>query len=54
MGTGLWRDSIWVQVIYENLEAVPISHALYKERGYRPPLDELPTKEEYETGKAAR
>jgi hypothetical protein len=53
MGIGLWRDDHWVQVSYEGVEAVPISHALYKERGYQPSLDELPTKEEYETDKAA-
>ena len=53
MGNGLWRDDRWVQVSYEDVEAVPISYALYKERGYQPPLDEVPTKEEYEMGKAS-
>jgi hypothetical protein len=50
MGTGLWRDGHGVQVGYEDREAIPISRALYEQRGYQPPFDELPTKEEYDAG----
>ena len=49
MERGLWRDGHWAQVSYEGIEAVQISRALYERRGYQPPFDELPTKEEYET-----
>lgn len=52
MGIGLWRDGHWVQVSYEGQESIPISRALYEKRGYRPPYDELPTKEEYEASNA--
>jgi hypothetical protein len=48
MGTGLYRDGAFVHVSYEGSVAVPISVALYRQRGYQPPLDQLPTKEEYE------
>ena len=48
MERGLWRDGNWVQVSYEDIEAVPISRGLYEKRGYQPPFDELPTREEYE------
>ncbi|MBV9884139.1 MAG: hypothetical protein JO276_14105 [Sphingomonadaceae bacterium] len=48
MGTGLWRDGHMVQVSYENRTAVPISKALYEERGYQPPFDKLPEKAEYD------
>lgn len=48
MGTGLYRDGPFVQVSYDGAVAVPISVALYRTRGYQPPLDDLPTKEEYE------
>lgn len=48
MGKGLWRDGHWVVVSYEDRETIPISPGLYARRGYQPPLDELPTKEEYE------
>jgi hypothetical protein len=51
MGHGLWRDGHWVQVSYEDREAVPISRALYEQRGYQPPLEKLPTKAEYEARK---
>ena len=52
MERGLWRDGHWVQVSYEDIESVPISRALYERRGYQPPFDELPTKEEYEARRA--
>jgi len=48
MGIGLWRDEHFAQVSYEDLESIPISRRLYEERGYQPPFDELPTKEQYE------
>lgn len=47
MGTGLYRDGAYVHVSYEDRVTVPISAALYRQRGYQPPLDQLPTKEEY-------
>ena len=47
MGTGLYRDGAYVQVSYEGSAAVPISTALYRQRGYQPPLDQLPGKAEY-------
>jgi hypothetical protein len=53
MGTGLWRDGHWVQVNYEDRESVPISKALYEQRGYQPPFDELPTRQEYEAKRGA-
>jgi hypothetical protein len=52
MGTGLWRDGHWVQVLYEGREAIPISRALYEERGYQPPFEDLPTKKDYEARSA--
>lgn len=48
MGTGLYRDGAYVQVSYDGRVAVPISVALYRQRGYQPPLDRLPTKKEYQ------
>ena len=48
MGTGLYRDGAYVQVRYEGKVAVPISVALYRQRGYRPALEQLPSKGEYE------
>jgi len=51
MGTGLWRDGLWVQVSYEGRESVSISRGLYEKRGYQPPFDQLPTRNEYEAGK---
>jgi hypothetical protein len=50
MGTGLYRDGPFVQVSYDGAVAVPISVALYRQRGYEPPLERLPTKAEYEAG----
>jgi len=51
MERGLWRDGHWVMVSYEDREAIPISKALYEQRGYKPPFEELPTKKEYEAGR---
>lgn len=48
MERGLWRDGQFVQVSYEEIVTVPISRALYEKRGYKPPFQELPTKEEFE------
>jgi hypothetical protein len=48
MGHGLWRDGHWVLVSYADQEFVAISGTLYRERGYQPPFDDLPTREEYE------
>jgi hypothetical protein len=48
MGRGLYRYGAFVMVIYEGIESVPISRALYKQRGYDPPFDALPTKKQYD------
>lgn len=48
MQRGLWRDGHWAQVSYDNIEAAPISRTLYEKRGYDPPFDALPTKQDYE------
>ena len=48
MPRGLWRDGHWVHVCYESRDSVPISRALYEQRGYRPVFDELPTRTDYE------
>lgn len=50
MATGLYRDGAYVYVSYEGALAVPISVALYRQRDYQPPLDQLPTKADYEAG----
>jgi hypothetical protein len=54
MERGLWRDGYWVEVSYDKIATAPISRALYEKRGYLPPFDELPTKEEYEARKPNR
>src|SRR5688500_532855 len=48
MARGRFRDSTFVLVDYGGLALVPISHALYRERGYAPLLDDLPAKAKYE------
>ena len=48
MAEGRFRDSAFVHVDYGGLALVPISHALYRERGYEPPLEQLPTRAGYE------
>jgi hypothetical protein len=50
MERGLWRDGHFVQVSYDDVEALPISRALYEKRGYQPPFDDLPTKKEFDAG----
>lgn len=51
VGTGLYRDGAYVQVSYDGIARVPISVALYRQRGYRPPPDQLPSKADYEAAK---
>jgi hypothetical protein len=48
MAKGLYRDAVFVYVSYDGADSVPISHALYRERGYKPLLDRLPTKAKYD------
>lgn len=52
MGTGLWRDGHWVCVKYEDRVSITISRGLYEERGYHPPFDQLPTKQDYQASKS--
>ena len=49
-GTCTWAVArrLLGSVSYEDIATLPISRALYEERGYEPPFDELPTKEEYD------
>jgi hypothetical protein len=48
LARGVYRDGAFAQVSYDGIESIPISKALYKERGYDPPFEELPTKGEHE------
>ena len=48
MPRGVFRDGAFVHVSYDGLASVPISHALYRQRGYEPPLEELPTRAKFE------
>ena len=55
LARGVYRDGAFAQVSYDGIESIPINRALYKERGYEPPFEELPTKHEHErvgSGKA--
>lgn len=54
MGTGLLRDGAYVRVSYEGGVAIPISTALYRQRGYQPPLEHLPAKEACEAAQSER
>jgi hypothetical protein len=48
LSTGLYRDKDdWVMVRYGKHDA-PMSRADYETRGYSPPFEKLPTKEEYD------
>lgn len=50
---GLWRTkteesgATYAYVDYESY-AQEVTEAMYRDRGYQPPYDELPTKEEYD------
>ena len=48
MAKGLYQEGAFVCVTYNGTDLVPISHALYRERGYEPAIDRLPTKVKYE------
>jgi hypothetical protein len=52
MARGVFRDGAFARVSYDGRESIPISRALYKERGYDPPFEELPTKDEHEKVKS--
>jgi len=52
LARGVFRDGAFARVIYDGGESIPISRALYKERGYDPPFEELPTKDEHEKVKS--
>ncbi len=45
MGTGIFRDGAYVFVNYDDLGAVRVSVALYRQRGYQPPVELLPSME---------
>jgi len=51
MGTGMFRDGRYALVSYDGKVEIPITRVLYDERGYEPPFDQLPTREEYVAGK---
>jgi len=48
MNRGLYKDGDWAQISDGN-NSIPITRNKYDERGYEPPFDELPTKEEYQS-----
>jgi hypothetical protein len=48
MAKGCFRDGAFAYVDYGGAAPVEISRALYRERGYDPPLEMLPTKAKYE------
>ena len=48
LARGVYRDGAFAQVSYDGIESIPINRALYKERGYEPPFEDLPTKDEHE------
>ena len=48
LARGVFRDGAFAQVSYDGIESIPISEALYTERGYDPPFEELPTRHEHE------
>ena len=51
MPRGLYRDDDVVRVAYGENEFVPISREMYEARGYLPPFEALPTREEYREAK---
>lgn len=46
MTAGLYRDGEWAQVSDGKI-AAPIPRSQYEAKGYLPPFDQLPTREEY-------
>jgi hypothetical protein len=52
MPQGKFRDGPFAHVAYDVNVTVPISKALYRMRGYRPPFEELPTGNEPVRGTA--
>lgn len=51
---GVFRDNGWVAVDYPPSARFPIPQEYYEDRGYQPPHDKLPSKEEYEARNANR
>lgn len=45
---GVFRDGDQVHVSYDGRKPVLIPARQYQDRGYEPPLNELPTREQYE------
>ncbi len=43
-----WGDQHSARVIYDEHQELDMSEGRYRERGYKPPFDELPWKEETE------
>lgn len=52
MPQGLYQDGDWAQVSDNGKISIPIPRDQYEVKGYLPPFDQLPTKEEYEAGNA--
>lgn len=48
MTRGVFRDGDQVHVSYDGRKPVLIPARKYQRRGYEPPLNELPTREQYE------
>lgn len=48
---GLYREGDWAQVT-DGHNAFPIPRERYQNKGYKPPFDELPTREQYEVKSA--
>lgn len=48
MTRGVFRDGDKVYVSYDGRKPVPIAAQRYQMRGYEPPIEELPAREQYE------
>ena len=48
MPRGVYRDGTFVHVSHDGSTTVAISQALYRQRGYEPPIEDLPTKAKYD------
>ncbi len=48
MAKGLYRGVDWARVDYDDKLSIPIPRERYVEQDYKPPYDELPTKEQYQ------
>ncbi len=48
LARGVFREGAFARVSYDGRDSIPISKGLQKERGYDPPFEELPSKDEHE------